>query len=95
MTASRLLTDANVAAAIIETRQKVQAQAGIDAADILRHVAQIALAEVDEPIKLNHKLRALAMLFEHLKIEDLMTRVDALEATMQQALQPRGPRRVS
>jgi phage terminase small subunit len=82
VTASRLLKDAKVRLMIDEAQRRQQEAATISLARIAEELAAIGFAEVGEPVKLSHKLKALELLTKHLTLEELEKRLHALEQAL-------------
>jgi hypothetical protein len=81
--ATRLLTYAHVQAALRDARHRAQAQADVTAEQITAELAKIGLAEVGDPVKLPHKLKALELLIKRVHLANLEERLAALEERIQ------------
>jgi phage terminase small subunit len=85
ITASQLLADVSIQATIREAQRLVQDEAGVTEARITQELAGIGFAELaEEPIKLQHKLKALELLVRHLTLNELERRLAAVEERMQE-----------
>jgi phage terminase small subunit len=82
--ASQLLTFADVRAALQAAQQQAHDTAGVTLAQIATELAAIGFAEVGEPVKLSHKLKALELLTKHLTLEELEKRLAAVEQSLAQ-----------
>jgi phage terminase small subunit len=76
---SYLLTCIDVQQALREAQQRQQERAGIHSQEITRALARIGLADVNEPIKLAHKLKALELLLRHVSLAEIEQRLSVLE----------------
>jgi len=80
--ATRLLTYVHIQAAIREAQRRQHDTAGITSEQLTAELAKIGLAEVAEPIKLSHKLKALELLVRHVSLTELERRLTELETEL-------------
>jgi|SRR5918996_5032557 phage terminase small subunit len=90
--ASQLLANPKIQAAIREGQRKAQDEADITAAEITKELVKIGLAEIGDPVKLPHKLKALELLIRQVNLAGLEERLAAIEDMLAQ--QRRGLRAV-